>query len=171
MEFNDFELIYMAKEKNEDAIKCLYKKYKPLLSKKAFEYYSVSKNKGVEFNDLLQEAMIGFEEAIYSFDPNSDILFYTFVNVCVDRQLKTAIAKLNRAKHRLLNEAISLDYTYEDDFSISNYVKEDKGNPEDLLIEGHNTELGAYKGVMISKENAAKDKFKIDLLNMLNNNK
>ena len=40
--------------------------------------------------------------------------------------------------------------------------------PEDLLIEGHNTELGAYKGVMISKENAEKDMFKINLLNMLN---
>ena len=41
--------------------------------------------------------------------------------------------------------------------------------PEDLLIEGHNTELGAYKGVMISKANASKDMFKIDLLNMLQN--
>ena len=40
--------------------------------------------------------------------------------------------------------------------------------PEDLLLEGHKTELGAYKGVMISKENAEKDMFKIDLLNMLN---
>ena len=40
--------------------------------------------------------------------------------------------------------------------------------PEELLLEGHNTELGAYKGVMISKENAEKDMFKINLLNMLN---
>ena len=40
--------------------------------------------------------------------------------------------------------------------------------PEDLLLEGHKTELGAYKGVMISKENTEKDMFKINLLNMLN---
>ena len=40
--------------------------------------------------------------------------------------------------------------------------------PEDLLLEGHKTELGAYKGVMISKANAEKDMFKINLLNMLN---
>lgn len=40
--------------------------------------------------------------------------------------------------------------------------------PEELLLEGHKTELGAYKGVMISKENAEKDMFKINLLNMLN---
>lgn len=135
MEYNDYELIYMAKEKNEDAIKLLYDKYKPLLDKKARECYLLCKNKGLEYNDFLQEAMMGFEEAIISFDPNSSTLFYTFVNVCVDRQLNTILAKLNRKKHKILNEAISLDYTYEDNFSISNYIKEDKGNPEELLIE------------------------------------
>ena len=40
--------------------------------------------------------------------------------------------------------------------------------PEALLLEGHNTELGAYKGVMISKQNAQKDIFKVTLLDMLN---
>ena len=39
--------------------------------------------------------------------------------------------------------------------------------PKDILLEGHMSELNTYKGVMISKENASKDKFKIDLLNML----
>ena len=39
--------------------------------------------------------------------------------------------------------------------------------PEDILLEGHRSELTTYKGIMISKENASKDKFKIDLLNML----
>ena len=39
--------------------------------------------------------------------------------------------------------------------------------PEDILLEGHRSELTTYKGIMISKENASKEKFKIDLLNML----
>lgn len=41
--------------------------------------------------------------------------------------------------------------------------------PEDILLEGHRFELDTYKGIMISKENAKKDMFKIDLLNMLQN--
>ena len=41
--------------------------------------------------------------------------------------------------------------------------------PEDILLEGHKSELGTYKGIMISKANASKDMFKIDLLNMLQN--
>lgn len=43
--------------------------------------------------------------------------------------------------------------------------------PEDILLEGHRSELATYKGIMISKENAKKDMFKIDLLNMLQDNK
>ena len=39
--------------------------------------------------------------------------------------------------------------------------------PKDILLEGHRSELGTYKGIMISKSNSEKDKFKIDLLNML----
>ena len=39
--------------------------------------------------------------------------------------------------------------------------------PEDILLEGHRSELTTYKGIMISKENASKDMFKIDMLNML----
>ena len=39
--------------------------------------------------------------------------------------------------------------------------------PEDILLEGHRSELTTYKGIMISKENASKDMFKIDLLNMI----
>lgn len=39
--------------------------------------------------------------------------------------------------------------------------------PKDILLEGHKSELGTYKGIMISKTNASKDRFKIDLLNML----
>ncbi len=39
--------------------------------------------------------------------------------------------------------------------------------PKDILLEGHRSELGTYKGIMISKSNASKDRFKIDLLNML----
>lgn len=47
----------------------------------------------------------------------------------------------------------------------------DKITPEEILLEGHMSELSTYKGIMISKANASKDKFKIDLLNMLQDNK
>ena len=56
------------------------------------------------------------------------------------------------------------------------YLKEetvmlDTITPTEILLEGHMSELTTYKGIMISKANASKDKFKIDLLNMLQENK
>ena len=147
MEYNDFELIEMAKEKNEEAINYLYKKYKPLLEKKAREYYTASKNKGGEYNDFYQEAMLGFEDAISYYNQDSNALFYTFVNICVDRQLKSMLIRLNREKHKLLNESVSLDYLYEDNSPMINFIKEDKNNPEDLLINVDN-ESKLYKKIV-----------------------
>ena len=56
-------------------------------------------------------------------------------------------------------------------YPSENMVMLDTISPEDILLEGHMAELTTYKGVMISKQNEAKDMFKIDLLNMLNDNK
>ena len=54
-------------------------------------------------------------------------------------------------------------------YKEQNVVMLDTITPTDILLEGHMAELTTYKGVMISKANASKDMFKIDLLNMLQN--
>ena len=59
---------------------------------------------------------------------------------------------------------VKLTYTV---YKKEEIVMLDSISPKDILLEGHMSELSTYKGVMISKANASKDKFKIDLLNML----
>ena len=156
MDYNDYELIYMAREQNEDAVKVLYEKYRPLLEKKARDYYIKDKNKGFEYKDFLQETMVAFEEALDSFDPESSTLFYTFVNICVERQLNTTLLRINRKKHKFINNSISLDYTYEDDFSLNNYIRDDKGNPEDLLIDINNKSV-LYNKIICKLTNKEKE--------------
>src|SRR5574344_942609 len=63
---------------------------------------------------------------------------------------------------------VKLHYTV---YETEQVVMLESISPESILIEGHNSELTAYKGVMISKNNASKDMFKVNLLNMLQNNK
>lgn len=138
MDYNDYELIYMAREQNEDAVKVLTEKYRPLLEKKARDYYVKAKSKGYEYKDFLLETMVAFEEALFSFNPDSSTLFYTFVNICVDRQMNSTLLKVNRIKHKNLNESISLDYNYEDDSSIIDFIRDDKNNPENLLFDINN---------------------------------
>ena len=108
-DLNDYELVSSAQELNEDAINLLHEKYKPLINKKCRKYMKYLHNKGIEIADLIQECTIGFEEAIHNFNPADDVSFYTFANVCMDRQLMSELTRQNRDKHKFLNEAIPLE--------------------------------------------------------------
>ena len=135
-ELNDNVLIYLAKENNEDAINLLHKKYQPLINKKCNKYYKYVKNKGVDLADLTQECLVGFEESINNFNPIDNVSFYTFTNVCMDRQLMTEIKRVNRDKNKLLNEAIPLEtIDNEKDLNLIDYLQDNTDNPELGLLE------------------------------------
>jgi RNA polymerase sporulation-specific sigma factor len=108
-EYNDFELLYLTCSENEEAYDILYNKYKPLVEIKARKYLKYGKSRGLDLNDLIQEGMIGLSEAIRDFKTQKDVKFSTFANMCIERQINSAITKANRAKHKLLNESLSLD--------------------------------------------------------------
>jgi RNA polymerase sporulation-specific sigma factor len=141
MEYNDYELVAMAQEHNEDATNMLYKKYKPLIIRKSREVYKFLENKGVDINDVIQEAMIGFDEAIRDFNQDDNTLFYTFACICLDRQLRNVKLKFSRNKHRILNEAISFEDVGEE-VNILDFVYDDNDNPEnEILSEESNREF------------------------------
>ena len=89
-------------------------------------------NKGIELSDLVQECMIGFEEAIHNFNPDDDVSFYTFANVCMERQLLSELTRLNRDKHRFLNEAIPLETINEENegSNLIDFIQDNSNNPE-----------------------------------------
>lgn len=141
---NDYELIYLAREKDENAINALYQKYKPLIEKKARYTARNVVNKGIEIEDLIQEAMIGFEEAIRNYKEDENTLFYTFACICIDRKINTYVRKIVGHKNKILNDAISFEYIDEDNEtqSILNYICEDSSNPlHEFISKEHQEEL------------------------------
>ena len=134
---NDYELVNLAQEYNEDAINILHEKYRPLIHKKSRKYFKYLHNKGVELSDLIQECTIGFEEAIHNF--NSDnydkASFYTFASICMDRQLMSEVTRLNRDKYKFLNDAIPLE-TLDDngENDLINIIQDNSSNPEIGLL-------------------------------------
>lgn len=141
-DINDNELIVLAHEKDEDAINILYEKYKPLINKKCSNYFKYVKDKGIEYNDLTQECLIGFEESIRNYNSDADTLFYTFASMCMDRQIITLIKKVNRDKNRFLNEAISIESCLEEDSSLLDRIEDNSYNPElDFMGEASYQEL------------------------------
>ena len=136
MEYNDYELVSLAQENNEYAIEILHNKYKDIIKTKAKKVYGYLKNTGIELSDIIQEITFGFEEAISGFNQDDNAIFYTFANLCMDRQLSTYILKQTRDKNKILNEAITLDY--EDDNNLYMFLK-DETTPEAELFNKENS--------------------------------
>lgn len=134
-DLNDYELVSASQEHNEDAMNILHQKYLPLINKKCRKYMRLLYNKGIELSDLIQECTIGFEEAIQQFNPDDDASFYTFANLCMDRQLMSELTKQNRDKYKFLNEAIPLE-TIEDENenNLIDFIQDNTNNPEQGLL-------------------------------------
>ena len=108
----DEELISLIKKGNEQALDFLIHRYQELVHMKVGKYFIV----GAEKEDIMQQGMIGLFKAIKSFDPEKQNSFKTFANLCIERQLITAIKTSNRQKHIPLNSYLSLNATaYDDD--------------------------------------------------------
>lgn len=108
---NDFELLYLVSENNEDAKDMFYDKYENIIKMKASKYKKYVESMGYDFNDILQEGRLGLTNAINAYRDQKDVRFYTFANICIDRQLVTFIRSISRDKHKLLNNSVSLDST------------------------------------------------------------
>ena len=132
-EYNDYELISLAHEQNEDAINIIYEKYKPIKVSKCNTY--IKYIKGIELSDLIQECYIVLNAAINTFNQEKDNIFYTFINLCLDRYLISEYKKSNNTKDKLLNESLSLDSLDNEDKNLIKIIKDDKYNPELELIQ------------------------------------
>ena len=134
MEHNEYELVYLAQDGNEDAINLIYRKYKPIVVKKSKNAIVFASHHGVEINDIMQEGFIGLDEAIRNFSQDTDATFYTFANLCIDRQIAKYIKKMTSGKDRILNEAItindSLEKTMRDATDIEKYFVGRDNNKE-----------------------------------------
>lgn len=101
----DEEIISQIKSGDKDALSYLLEKYKNLVNIKVSKYFMI----GAEKEDILQEGMIGLFKAIQSFNEEKQNSFKSFANICIERQLITAIKSSNRQKHMPLNTYLSLN--------------------------------------------------------------
>ena len=136
LEYNDYELISLAVEQNEDAINLIYKKYEPLIKKIASKYYSFAKNYGVELNDLIQEGMIGLSKAIDQYRDNKEASFYTFALTCIDRRIQDLVNSSTRLKHKILNDSLPLEFESDGVVkTLESYTIDNEINPENILFK------------------------------------
>ena len=137
---NDYEVLYQIKENNDDyAMNTLIKKYDTVIFNLAKKYFQQAKFHGVEINDFIQEGRIAVMKAINSFDSNNDVLFYTYVCVCINRRLISYCRSLNTSKNMSLNYSVSDDAIYfVRDYSYEPYNYLEIKSINDMLIEKKN---------------------------------
>ena len=128
----DEQLAKMAREGSETAEEILIEKYRSLVKGKTKIYFII----GADNEDVIQEGMIGLFKAVRSYEPDKEATFRTYAELCINRQILSAIKTANRLKHQPLNESLPLEKTQDDGESISAetlFTVEDN-NPETLML-------------------------------------
>ena len=130
----DEEVVLEAKEGNARAQEYLITKYENFVKAKAKSYFLI----GADKEDIYQEGMIGLYKAIRDFKPDKLTTFKAFAELCVRRQIITAIKTATRQKHIPLNTYVSLNkpiYEEESDRTLLDILSGLKiTDPEELVI-------------------------------------
>ena len=152
-EMTDEELIDQLREGDRQVMDYICDKYKNLVRSKAKSMYIL----GGDSEALIQEGMIGLFKAVRDYDCGRDASFYTFADLCISRQMYTAVQASQRLKHAPLNSYVSLDSpgrTEEDRDKEAQTLAgllsgRTGGNPEELFLD---KERVAYLEEQIAKE-------------------
>lgn len=134
---DEMDVVMLAQDGDELAMEFLLNRYAGLLGHICDKYYL----KDGDRDDLLQEARIGFVQAVMDFESESGKSFKNFVFLCVQRELDSCVKRSNRKKHAILNDAISFSVSCEEDNSTKDGLllevleQEDMVTPESVYVE------------------------------------
>jgi RNA polymerase sporulation-specific sigma factor len=157
----DEELIDRLRGGESSIMDFICEKYKDLVRIKAKSMFII----GGDNDDLIQEGMIGLFKAVRDYDCGRDASFYTFAELCISRQIYTAIQASNRRKHGPLNSYVSF-YTKSNELGddesslLEVLVDPSEHNPEEVILD---KERMSYLEATIEKELSAFEKQVLDL--------
>ena len=133
-EYRDEEVVKLAKQGNTYAEESLIQKYKKFVKNKAKAYFLI----GADREDIIQEGMIGLFKAIRDFDEAKLATFKAFAEMCITRQIITAIKSATRQKHIPLNSYVSLSkpiYEENSERTLMDMLSSEKvTDPETIVV-------------------------------------
>ena len=138
----DEEIVAIAQREGDgEALEYLLNKYKNFVRTKARSYFLI----GADHEDIVQEGMIGLYKAIRDYRIDRSASFHAFAELCVTRQIITAIKTATRQKHIPLNSYVSLNrpiYEEDPDRTLLDVITEEvPSNPESMLIDREDLSL------------------------------
>ena len=137
-DYTDEQLIKMLRDGDDGIMDFLMEKYKYLVRKRSNTLFLL----GGDTDDVIQEGMIGLFKAVRDYDETQGS-FYNFAELCISRQIYTAIEAAARKKHGPLNSYVSLSDGQEsrEDLSAGEELVSGNRNPEQIFIDKENVDL------------------------------
>ena len=134
----DDELLLRIREGDGEAERLLYERYKQLVRSRAHSYFLI----GADHEDLVQEGMIGLYKAVCEYDESKSASFKSFAELCITRQILSAIKNATRKKHTPLNHYVSLNRSpmkEDGEVTLLDTVRSlSVADPEDVVIGREN---------------------------------
>jgi len=143
---SDEELALLSKNGDRNAEEALFDRYRNFVRIKARSYFLI----GADREDIIQEGMIGLFKGVRDYNPDKATSFKAFAELCIQRQIITAIKTATRQKHNPLNTYISLDKPMYDEESEKTLI--------DLIA---NTKITEPEAIIIGREELGKMEEKI----------
>ncbi len=118
-EYPDEELINLLNENNEDAADILYKKYGYIVNVIYNKYKRSAYALSIDLKELKQEALLGFSNALATYNSSKSASLPTYISLCVERKITSYIRKADTTKSKLMKEAYSLDVQLDEEEKLS----------------------------------------------------
>ncbi|MDY4975458.1 MAG: RNA polymerase sporulation sigma factor SigH [Clostridia bacterium] len=137
-QMTDEEIVSLSQKGNMYAMEAILNRYKGFVASRARPYFLIGGN----HEDMIQEGMIGLYKAVRDYQPDKQATFRSFAEICITRQMITAIKTATRQKHQPLNSYVSLSRPAFDESSNQTLADVVLGsscmNPEELIINKEN---------------------------------
>jgi len=134
---NDNEILYLLNEDSDYYRYVLFQKYKPVIVSIVNDFYKNYSGLCIDYDDLLQEGMIGFNNAIDSYNSDNSV-FYTYSSICIKRSLMSYIRKMYSKKNVIFNNILDDSYInslkfFDNDIFLSNMYEYEFINLKNIL--------------------------------------
>lgn len=127
--YSDEQLIVRLRSGENEIMDYILEKYKPMVRKSTNALYLM----GGENEDLIQEGMIGLFKAVRDYDTEKENSFAGFAQLCISRQLYSALQASNRKKHQPLNTYVS--FSSDSQSALEQFFLKSASSPEDWILE------------------------------------
>ena len=154
MELQDSELINNLSEKSDEARDVLYDKYKYIVDIIMNKYKRSAYYLSVDMQELRQEALLGFSDALYSYNDDKGCNLPTFISLCVERRVSNYLRKYNTVKMQTIQDMLSLDTMVAEDISLIDVIKDNGNSPEEKIVEDEDTKalIAKIKELLTERE-------------------